>query len=71
MSLEISRLLILAFCVYEQQKDDPRRVRQIVHRIEEATGLQSMMQIVEKAERHQDTSSTLAEMRKNLQTKVL
>lgn len=46
-------------------------MRQIVHRIEEACGLSSIKEVVEKAERHQDTSTTLIELRKNLQVKVI
>ena len=34
------------------QKDDPKRTREIVSRIEEACGIQTIQQIVEKAERH-------------------
>lgn len=54
-----------------QTADDPKKTREVVARIEEACGLQNINQIVEKAERHQDTSATLTEMRKTLQTKVL
>ena len=34
------------------QKDDPKRTREIVSHIEEACGIQTIQQIVEKAERH-------------------
>lgn len=55
----------------QSQLDDPKRTKEIVKRVEEACGIQTIQQVVEKAERHQDTSSTLTEMRKNLQTKVI
>lgn len=55
----------------QSQQDDPKRTKEIVKRVEEACGIQTIQQVVEKAERHQDTSSTLTEMRKNLQTKVI
>lgn len=39
--------------------------------IEEACGISSMAQIVEKAERHADTYQSLTDLQKNLQAKVL
>ena len=43
----------------------------VVDRIEAETGLQSIEQIVDKAERHSETMQTLNEMSKTLQTKIL
>lgn len=57
--------------VQPDKADDPRQTREIVKRIEVECGLSTIQQIVEKAERHQDTFLSLTEMRKNLQVKVI
>ena len=48
-----------------------KATRQILKQIEEATGLGDINAIIDKAEKHAESFSTMNELRKTLQTKML
>ena len=55
----------------QELEQDRKAARQILKQIEEATGLGDMNAVIDKAEKHADSFSTLNELHKTLQTKML
>ena len=57
--------------VLKEQDVERKEMRRIMKKIEEATGLDDINAVIDKAEKHEDSHGTMNELRKTLQTKML